>query len=869
MNWLRSFFTRDSQEHDLDRELRFHKEEAFDRKISAGITPQAAHREVAIEFGGTEQIKEECRDVQRVAFLENLFLDARYASRSLMKTPSFTILAILILSLGIGANTAIFSVVNAILLRPLPFADPDRLVAVTGFTVRSQAALDALRNESKLVDYAAYTQSSEVNLTGDGEPARVVSSSVSANLFAVLGVKPRLGRTFRDGEDRSGAPKVIALSHSFWQTRFGGDPNVIGKILLIDEEPREVVAVMPPEFRLPSPKTQLWVPITINPGAAAIYYWMDNLPIFGRLRPGAEPASARAEFGLITGRLKERFYRRSWGLWGNDATLGSLRDTMVKDVRKRLFLLLGAVGLVLLIACANFANLLVVRTIVRRKELAVRAALGASRFRLLQQVLMESLLLAMAGGILGLASAWAGTTLLAAGFPADTPRLAEIGIDLRVLEFTAALSILTGIGFGLIPALRASRQDAQPALREGARSLAGGQRSILGTFVVIEIAVSVIVVGAGLMVKSLWLLSNINPGFEASHVLSMQITPNESLCGDQAHCIAYYRNLTERVKVLPGVSNAAAVSSLALTQDFHNFAAELEGHPNDPGGPAPMLWFGEITTEYLQTMTIPLLAGERFSAATAGQPVVLVSATTAKRYWPGQSPIGKHLRGVWQTKWRRVIGVVGDVKTFELGADPEWLQGAVYFPHQNGLDGNTASIMTLVVKTPGDPLAMAATLRKTVAGVSVDVPVSHIQSLDEVVSNSIAEPRSLMWLLTALAGLALLLGAVGIYGVLSYTVTQRVREIGVRMALGAVPSQIRILILGQTLRYTGAGLVLGLAGAVVATRFLRSQLFQIGTTDTMTYCIGLITVMAVALIAAWAPTRRAVALDPAIAIRED
>ncbi|HTV55412.1 MAG TPA: ABC transporter permease [Terriglobia bacterium] len=864
--------TTERDEDRLRAEIDAHIALQTEDNIRAGLLPGEARRQALMKFGAVEAIKEDYRDQRGLPFLEALLQDTRYAMRSLRKSPSFTFLAIVILALGIGANTAIFTVVDSILLRPLPYRDPGRLIAATDSTdVGQQATLVALRQQARMADYADYTQNSEVNLTGRGAPARLVASEVSANLFRVLGVRPYLGRSFHDGEDQAEHGRVVLLSYPLWKDRFNGDPNAVGQSINIDDHPRTIVGVMPADFQFPSVTTQLWIPIQIDPRNVSEYWYMGIFPVVGRLRPGASVAQARAEFKVVMKRLKAQDAFRVFPNWGASASIGRLQDVMVMGIRGYLLLLLGAVGLVLLIACANFANLLVVRNTVRQKELAVRAALGAPRLRVLQQVLTESLSLAFAGGALGLLLAWAGTGLLISCLPFQTSRLSGVGINWMVLAFTAVVAILTGLGFGLIPAFTASKVQLWRSVRLAERTMTGGKKPVLAAFVIFEIAISVVVVaGAGLLVKSVLLLSNHTPGFDASHMLTLKLTPPEPVCTPYARCVQFYRAVTEKVRALPGVSDAAAVNFLPLSGDHQRFAAELQGHPYVWGKPITVVSWWSVTPQYLKTMRAPLLEGRAFTASDVqgAELVALVSLATAEKYWPGQDPIGKHIRGIWEKQWHRVIGVVANVHSIDLGVDPWAEQAQAYFPFAQQFQGKITG-MTLVVRTTGNPLDLAPAVRRIVTEINSEVPVSHIQTMREVVENSISEPRSLMWLLASFAALALLLGAAGIYGVISYAVTQRTREMGIRMALGAKPLQIRRLVLGQSLRYAAAGLAVGLPSALAITRVLHSQLFEMSTADPLTYVAGSLIVLATALIAAGAPANRAARLDPARVIREE
>lgn len=862
------------EESRLDRELAFHLERQIEANMAAGMTAQEARRRAVLAFGGREQIKEEVRDVHRFAWLDNFRRDVNYAFRSLRKNPGATLIAILILALGIGANTAIFSVVNSILLRPLPFPDSGRLMLVTGFAVRQQASLETLRDHGRAADYAGYDSGNQVNLTGMGEPLRVSASNTSAEFFSVLGVKPLRGRTFVSGENQPGKDQVMLIGESLWQSRFSRDPEIIGRVVTVDDVARKIVGVLPTRFRWPIAETEVWIPLHIDPvrndGA---YWWNNSINIVGRLHPGVSQAQALAEIRTFIPQIRDRFPWKMWPDWGANTGLIPLQDSLVQDVRTRLLILLGAVGLVLLISCANFANLQLLKAAVKQREISVRAALGASRGQIISQLLTESMILAGVGSLVGLGIAAITTELFRSYLPVSTPRVTEIAIDTNVLLFALGIALVTGLGFGLLPALRSSRPDLQNALRASDRTALGSwKRSwLLGSLVIAEIAMAVIVViGSGLLIKSVARLSSVRPGFDASHVLSARVSPNQSLCKQPARCYAFYDELLSRVRTLPGVESASAVNVLPLSGDSSGLAVELTDHLVPPGSPADALWFSSVDPEYLRTMRIPVLAGRGFTDADreGARGVALISELTARHYWPSENAIGKQVKAIYLKDWRTIVGIVRDVKVGDLVAESEWQKGAMYLPYRQPLQW-PESARSLVVRTAGDPLALAPALRKLVQELNHDAPVTQVRTMEEVVSSSIATPRSTMWLFTAFAGLALVLGAIGIYGVISYSVTQRVREIGLRMALGANRSDIRNLILRQVLMLGALGLLIGIPAAVAFTRTLQKLLYQVGTTDPATYlCVSLV-VVAVTLAAGYVPTRRAMRLDPAITLREE
>ncbi len=811
--------------------------------------------------------------------METLVQDLRYGIRMLMKNPGFTAVAVITLALGIGANTAIFSLVNGILLNPLPYSEPERLVSAWE-AAAPPGVLEALRRQGHTMDLAAYTAVSGFNLAGE-TPLRLDGSTVSANLFSLLGVRPELGRVFRPGEDHPGQDQMVILSHSFWQSRFGGSPGVIGRSIQIDGVNREIVGVMPSSFQLPSDATELWVPMHLDPSSIGPYWGLWSYQLIGRLRPGVSIAQAEAEVELLRPQILKLFPWRMPDDWGQGKHVAPWQQHMVGDLHSKLLLLLGAVGLILLIACANVANLMLARAGARQREVAVRAALGAGRSRIVRQLLTESLLLGLGGGALGVIFAIGGLGALKLLLPQDTPRLAAVGIDARVLGFTALLAVLTGLVFGLAPALRASKLDLEQSLKgDTARTGMGvGRRRLSSSLVVGEMALAMmLVVGAGLLIRTLLRLAQINTGLEGSHVLTARVTPNGNWCQGEnfQRCQEFYRQVLDRLRALLAVQDAAAVNSIPLGGRVYPSPLAIEDHPLPPGYDPFQAWQFTITPGYFHTMGIPLLKGRTFTDADYGKrpgldqlgsPVVLVSAAMARHFWPGQDPIGKRVRISWQKPWRTVVGVVGDVREYILA--PKWAEGTIgdiYYPYYAGVESSPHD-MTLVVRTRGLPVQVAQDIQAVVASVNRDVPLSEVQTMDGVLSASISTPRSTMWLFTGFALLALVLGAIGIYGVLSFSVAGRTHEIGIRVALGAQRGHVLKMVVGQGFKLTLMGLAVGIAGALALTRFLSSLLYGVKSTDPATFVAVSVVLTAVALAASYIPARRATKVDPIVALR--
>jgi predicted permease len=775
--------------------------------------------------------------------------------------------AVLTLALGIGANTAIFSMVNAILLRPLPYAKPERLMRLSGTLPPPGTAM--LQERARAAEYAGVDESVEFNLLLPERPLRVPGATSSANFFSLLGARPALGRTFIVGEDRKGRDSIVVISHQLWREHFAADPSVVGRTVRVDDQVREIVGVMPPEFRFPSPETRLWIPFGLdpaNPGA-----WGQYSSVIGRLRPEATFEQGRAELPLIIDEIRKSFPWRMADLWCVDCTIVPLHEALVGKSRHRLLVLFGAVGLVLLIACVNVANLLLARATARQKEFAVRLALGATRGRLIRQLLTESTLLALAASFGAILLANLAVEVLKRTLPVETPRLHEITVDPIVLLFTLGVALLASLTFGLFPAFRATAGEIEPSLRAQSQALSGGigQQRVSSALVSAEISLSILlVIATSLVARTMWELLKVHPGFESNNVLTARITPNDSLCR-KGRCEGFYARLVERVRALPGIVDAAVIDALPLSGKTNFFSAELEDHPYIPGEPADPLRLGLITPGYLNTMGVRLVAGRDLteSDTAASEPVVLISEATARKFWPGQDPLGKHLRPIWQKHWRRVVGVVADVRHQTLAGDESWIAGEAYFPYAQPIGDRPPAAMTLVVRSQADPVAVADSIRLIVSELHPEAPVTQIRSMQAVLADSLQTPRSTLWLLGVFALLAVTLGAVGVYGVTSHAVAQRTHEFGIRIALGASRVSLLVLVLGHAARLATAGVVVGLIAAAASTHVLRSLLYGVRPVDPWTFVTVPLVLAFVALAASYVPARRAAKVDPMVALR--
>ncbi len=801
--------------------------------------------------------------------MDTLLQDLRYAARSLRRSPGFTIIAALTLALGIGANAAIFSVVNGVLLRPLAYANPDRLVVVWGHkeSIGNETAslpdFKDWREQNTVFESMAAVAYTRFDVTGDGEPERVNAALTTANFFHVLGVAPEVGRAFNADEETSGRDRVVVLSHGFWERRFGSRPGVVGSTITLSGLPYTVVGVAPAGFRLGN-ASDLWAPLRTDTtrGRRA-----DFLSVIARLEPGVSMEQAQAQMTTI-GRALETQYPETNTGWS--PRLVSLEEQVVGGARPALLVFMGAVGLVLLIACANVANLMLMRAASREREMAIRSALGAGSGRIVRQLLTECVLVSFVGGALGLLFAVWATSALGAVRGAPIPRLDESGIDGRVVAFTLLLSLVTGLLFGLAPALRLVHGRLRNSLREGARdSSAGiGVHQLRGALVLAEVALAlVLLVAAGLLIRSFDKLSRVNPGFDSHSVISAQLVLPRVRYAEETRQLAFYDQLVQSVQAMPGVRSVALASDAPLSGGGNYLSFEVAGRPPADAGTVQDAELLVTNPAYFETLRVPLRAGRVFTTRDDDRAtkVAVINAAMAKRYWPDGDPIGARVTlgdPSDSSSWRTIVGVVGDVRQNALSDEP---YPQLFLP----LAQTPQRAMLLLARTSGNPSALAAPIRQAVSAGDRDLPVSDIRTLDDRLQLSVAQPRLSMVLVGTFALLALVLAAVGIYGVLSYTVTQRTRELGIRMALGAESSSVMRLVVGQAMAPAFIGVLLGLAGAWGATRLISSLLFGVSATDPITFIAVTLFLLTVALAASWIPARRATRVDPLIALRSE
>jgi putative ABC transport system permease protein len=813
------------------------------------------------------------------SFLDTFLQDLRYGARALRRQRTFAVIATVTLALGIGANAAIFSVVNAVLLRPLPWNDPDRAVMIwsrwTAFDktwVSEGEVLDYRRRTQTMSEVAAWGDG-QVNLTGEGDPERVSAANVTANVFSTLGVAPMVGRTFTAQEDLPNGPDLVVLGHSLWTRRYAQDPTIVGKPILINGRPFQVTGVMPPGFLLPTDfqnpePSQLWTPLQIDP--ATMDHGNHGLYAAGRLKPGATVRQAADELhGIARAMTSEGFYPVQMQF---DTVVLSLTEEVVGTVRRAIWLLFGAVAFLLLIACANVANLLLARAEGRQREIAVRAALGAGGARVVRQLLTESLVLTGVAAIVGLALAFAGVRFLAWWNPANIPRVADVSLDLRVLGFTAIVALVTSVLFSIVPAVRALRVDLNDSLKDGSQSASSGagRQRFRSALVVVEMALAVVLlVGAGLMLRSLWALQGVRLGFDPANVLTMRLSLPSAGYDTPERVVQFYERLIADVRQLPGVRLAGAVRALPLGSTIGDFGLRVEGYVPPPGTNAKGDW--QIVTDgYLEAMGERVIRGRTIGPAdrTDGQLVALINEEMARRYWAGQDPIGRRfaIGNNPQRPWVTVIGIVGDVRHNGLVT---LVKEKFYVPHTqwHRSVGNPIRSMTLVVKSDRDPTTLTAPIRQHIRALDASLPVADVRTMADVVGATLSTPRFTGILLGTFACLALILSAIGIYGVLSYVVSRRTREIGIRVAIGAQRSQVISLVLRSGLSLALVGVVIGVAAAAWASQLMRGLLHDVRPIDPATFVAVAALLSAVAVVASFVPAWRASRVDPVVVLK--
>ncbi|MCI0488402.1 MAG: ABC transporter permease [Blastocatellia bacterium] len=875
------------REAEIIEELSQHLEDRYRELIAGGASEEYARRSALAELSDRRLLAQELRRVERQFAQEPIVLGAKrrsnmfgdlwqditYGLRMLRKNPGFTFIAVLTLALGIGANTAIFSLVDSILLRPLPYREPDRLVRLIQASPMlglstwgvSQADFAAYREQNRSFETMALLTNGGVNLTGEGEPERLQMTNVTADFFKVFGVNPALGRTFHEGEDTPGKTGVCVISYGFWQRRLGGDPNIIGRRLILNNTPTEIVGVMPAEFKFPRLDIELWIPLALDPTRTAPYFFQ----VVGRLKPGFEVAEAQAD----TTDVLQNFGRQNPNLGeavglnegnGPRTIITPLKELVVGKTEKPLLVLLSAVALVLLIACANVANLLLARATSRTREIAVRVALGATPSRVARQLLTESVLLSFIGAVVGTALAGLGIRMLDK-LPIDgIARIEEVNLSGGVLAFTAALALLTGLLFGLMPALRAYGMGLTAGMREGGRGSAANRRTG-GALVAAQFALSLILlIGTGLLLKSFQRLQSVDPGFDPEQTLTMSAALPREKYDTPEKVSQFYRNSIERLRSRPGIQAVGFATSLPFAHDGNADGIIIEGHEPLDGNvkETEQAILQSVSPGLFQALGIPLLEGRDFEETDNADslPVAIIDEPLARRYWPEGDAIGKRIETTGNRQWMTIVGIAGGVNHISLAEEK---QPHLYMPMMQW----PAPRAFLVVRTGGPPSAAISTVRAEMKQIEPDLPIYLVRSMTEIVGQSLSTQRLTNLLLTAFAGLALLLAAVGIYGTMSVYVGSRTKELGIRLALGAEPNHLLWSVLRQGLLLTGAGVAVGIAGALALTQTIESLLFEVSATDPIIFAGIPVLLVMVAMAACYVPARRSARVDPLVALR--
>ena len=880
--WIRALASRTrawlSPHHadqDFENELEIHLEMLTDENVRRGMAPEEAKRAARMRLGGLTQLKETNRELQGLPLIETFLQDTRYAFRMLRKNPGFTAVAVLTLALGIGANTAIFSVVYAVLLKPLPYANPDQLFNVfqakpqegVGGTGWSYANFAELREQNRVFSDMAGAQQHQLTLTGRGEPAVVITSVVTPELFSLFGEKPLAGRAFFPEDGKAGAPPVVILSENLWRGTFGADPNILGSSINLDKRSFTIVGIMPAAFRFPllTKSEQLWIPLVQDPLFGS---WTERrgghwLQVTGRVKPGVSMTQVQAELDAIAARFAKEFPAENDG-W--TIRMVPLQQMIVGKARSALLVLLGAVGLVLLIACANIANLLLTRATSRAREIAVRTTLGAGRTRIIRQLLSETAVLGLLGGVTGIALAYWGVQALNALLPENLPRMNAIRVDNFVLGFALLLSATASCAFGLAPALFAANSNLQSSLREGGgRSGESRSRRRARSFLAAgEIALAmVLLVGAGLLLRSFSKLMSVSPGFDAQHLVKADISLPRFQYSTPQQWAAFSDELLARIQAEPGLEDSAVAVPRPIVDGFINLGLDIVGNPASSASASAD--YVSVSPDYFRVMGIPLLSGRLFDRRDilSSHRVTIISKTMARLYFPNQDPLGKQLRFSFPPDSgaaREIVGIVGDVRDIALGQDPGPM---MYVPYAQAPFWGA----NVVVKSALSPSSVAAAIRQEVQKIDKDLPVTEVAMMPDIIETSVAQPRFRTFLLGLFAAMALVLAATGIFGVISYSVSYRTNEIGIRVALGASRGSILRMVLRETLVLTFAGMALGIPCALAASRLLGHMLFGVSVNDPATLASVTFALAAVATLAGYVPARRAMSVDPMVALR--
>jgi len=876
MRWLRNLFSRGKAYDDFAEEIQQHLDERVGALVAEGMDRDEAEHMARREFGNVTLLEERGREAWQWPTVDSLWPDIRFGLRQIVRYRTFTIMAVATLALGIGANTAIYTLIDSIMLRPLPYPQQDRLVQISGYFPKGWIR-EYQNHAQSFASISAYGVDAESNVEDTDAAERVFGSPVMVNAFDTLGIHPAQGSFFSPENAIAGRDLVVVLSYGYWQQRFAGDPRVIGQTIRIDGVSRKIIGVLPAGIRFPYADTQFLIPIAFK-GGDPVDSWKDfRNQAIGRLKDGIAPATAQAELRRLHPLLLPLFPWTMPDDWEADTTVIPLLASIVGDTRPRLLLLLGAVGLILLIACANVANLTLARAASREREMAIRGALGASGWRIIRQLLVESVLLGLLAGVAGLSAAAISLRTLTRLLPANTPRIANVGLHWDVFLFAAVASVFTGVLFGLVPAIRMASPHLQKSLRAGGLAVAGrGSQFRLSMLLVVgQIGLSVVVItAAGLMLHSLYSLSQVNPGFRTGQIVTAEVSLDSSECKQQGHCLAFFQQVEQKASTIAGVEDVALVDQLPMTGFDLRYIYDAEGHPRNPRQEANQAAERTVSTDYFHTVGLRLLRGRLLTDAdqSGASRAAVINQKMAESLWPNQSPIGKHIAEVADEQTPAALDmnaasiVVGVVSNTHHASLANTFDDEVYLPMTAK---NIKTQMTVLLRSHLPATQTVSGLRRAVAEIDPLVPVTHVQTLDEVVAASVSAPRSLAILLLCFGALAVGVGSVGVYSLITYVVSWRTREIGIRLALGAPQRQIVRSVVKQSLGLAVAGSIAGLAGAVVCASLLRRFLFEVRPFDPLTFCVVPTLMLLLALIAAWIPARRAASIDPMVALRSE